>query len=71
MLARYLLTLIENPTREDAVNSTASIKEGSTEMEQGVDVHELLADLEEQLESQLRFCTRRHGNEGTIYTGGE
>ena len=53
MLARYLLTLIENPTREDEVNSTASIKEGSTEMEQGVDVHELLADLEEQLEKSI------------------
>lgn len=35
------------------MNSTASIKDGSTEMEQGVDVHELLADLEEQLEKSI------------------
>lgn len=35
------------------MNSTASINNGSTEMEQGVDVHELLADLEEQLEKSI------------------
>jgi hypothetical protein len=35
------------------MNSTASIKDSSTEMEQGVDVHELLADLEEQLEKSI------------------
>ena len=57
MLARYLLVLKENPTREDEVNSTASIKNGSTAMEEGVDVHELLADLEEQLEKSIAIFT--------------
>ena len=39
------------------MNSTASMNNGSTAMEEGVDVHELLADLEEQLEKSLAIFT--------------
>ena len=39
------------------MNSTASMNNGGTAMEEGVDVHELLADLEEQLEKSIAIFT--------------